>query len=59
MAKTEYIHYILEIYTFIRINPFKSYIKNIEKYWKTTQYSGLEDNALEFAIDTSDFKPYL
>ena len=31
MAKTEYIHYILEIYTFIRINPFKSYIKNIEK----------------------------
>ena len=23
LAKTEYIHYILEIYTFIRINPFK------------------------------------
>jgi ribonucleoside-diphosphate reductase subunit M2 len=26
---------------------------------ETTQYSGLEDNALEFAIDTSDFKPFL
>ena len=25
---------------------------------ETTQYSGLEDNALEFAIDTSDFNPY-
>lgn len=26
---------------------------------ETTQYSGLEDNALEFAIDTSDFTPHV